>query len=1052
MPTNEELRPLFLLSDEPLIGDEPDDLQREQDARLIAEVVLGNRGPFAIGVYGEWGSGKTTLLHRVRRLLSAEKPGNNAEPLFPYIVPVYFNAWQYGRDKEPIAFLAAEIRDAIALHLKSLQTPTDKAGEMALSWLRSAMDVARAGIYGVSAGIQDLVSGVNLTISPKDMIDRYDAFQNERQDPNSRVWKEHVDKSVVAASLRSMRADDHALGELRPGEERRIPRVVVFIDDLDRCTAEEAVTILRGIKLALSQPGFIFVLTLNPKALLPYVNTLSVSRGHTPAGTYEAGAVAGQTIYLDKLIQLPYALRLRRDRFGAFCTTTIKERLKDHVPSEMHATLITLRPALRDSSLNNPRTFKRLLNEVLIAAQRASGDLLAELDPSPDKARALLAGLHLLQDIPRRFNQPDVLRELSAKQDLCDAISAHTLEILARAVHQCDDERLHESIRRPLGAVDASADLDITRAATTHKQLITALDAVTPLNGLFKSDFGTRWLKEPLVRQHLEIEWSLSPPLLDFEPEGSTPTTMNQSVATSTQEATPASSQPSTPARKAPRFTEQVDRGLAAEIALIERAARKNLNLDESQDLTPEQWAQVTQLHFPGPSITDRGIAWLVRADSGLSSLASLRLRGEEVSNEVVKQLARADTGLKALKSLTIEFASINADGAKELARTDTGLKTLESLNIGYTDITDAGMKDLARENTGLKALTSLSLVGNTVKNSWATELARSDTGLSTLTSLSLDRTDMTDDGVKILADANTGLKNLTTLYLSGNELTAAAARGLSRPDSGLKALTALFLTGYNVTDEWILEISRSQTSLKALSELGLWYTHVTEAGIKDLSRADTGLGALTSLSITGPNVTDTIVQELARSDTKLKALIALNLWNSQISDAGVKILARPDTGLMSLTTLNLGCTRVTDKGINELARASSGLKTLTTLILSHTQVTDAGVEDLTRADTGLKDLAVLDLSHTPVTDAGVTELTRTDTGLKALAVLDLSHTSVTDAGVMELVRQDTGLSNLATLVIRYTNVTAAAMRSIKEQPSRLKVIYSPPVTLLSTT
>jgi hypothetical protein len=47
-------------------------------------------------------------------------------------------------------------------------------------------------------------------------------------------------------------------------EDKNSSDIIVFVDDLDRCTPGKAVYLLESIKLILSQPGFVFVLALDP--------------------------------------------------------------------------------------------------------------------------------------------------------------------------------------------------------------------------------------------------------------------------------------------------------------------------------------------------------------------------------------------------------------------------------------------------------------------------------------------------------------------------------------------------------------------------------------------------------------------------------------------------------------------------------------------------------------------------------------------------------------------------------------------------------------------
>ena len=66
MPDPAPLQPLFLLHDEPIAGDIDNYFKPDPFATTIARAALGTKGPFTIGVYGDWGSGKTSALHEAR--------------------------------------------------------------------------------------------------------------------------------------------------------------------------------------------------------------------------------------------------------------------------------------------------------------------------------------------------------------------------------------------------------------------------------------------------------------------------------------------------------------------------------------------------------------------------------------------------------------------------------------------------------------------------------------------------------------------------------------------------------------------------------------------------------------------------------------------------------------------------------------------------------------------------------------------------------------------------------------------------------------------------
>jgi hypothetical protein len=93
---------LKLIPDQP-IGDanctRRDGLGFGSYASVLASAALDTRGPFTIGVFGEWGTGKSSLM----RLVEGELAGREN------VVTVWFNAWRYEQDEHPLVPLVGTI-------------------------------------------------------------------------------------------------------------------------------------------------------------------------------------------------------------------------------------------------------------------------------------------------------------------------------------------------------------------------------------------------------------------------------------------------------------------------------------------------------------------------------------------------------------------------------------------------------------------------------------------------------------------------------------------------------------------------------------------------------------------------------------------------------------------------------------------------------------------------------------------------------------------------------------------------------------------------------
>jgi formylglycine-generating enzyme required for sulfatase activity len=88
-------------------------------------------------------------------------------------------------------------------------------------------------------------------------------------------------------------------------------RIVVFIDDLDRCLPEKAVELLESIKLFLNLEGYLFILGVDrgvvEKGINCHYHFYEQNTVPEPSGT-ATGRVISPDEYLDKIIQMPLEL------------------------------------------------------------------------------------------------------------------------------------------------------------------------------------------------------------------------------------------------------------------------------------------------------------------------------------------------------------------------------------------------------------------------------------------------------------------------------------------------------------------------------------------------------------------------------------------------------------------------------------------------------------------------------------------------------------------------------------------------------------------------
>lgn len=236
------------LSDEPTLDDL---LDRAAFVQKIGDTIASCDPPAVFGLHGDWGAGKTSTLHLLHYYLSGECPENPKSPAavaeeqwkksnwkkdtHDHVAVIWFEAWRYQHEAAPVVALLHEMRSQLSTSSK-LWSKTKKFGEVAI---KSA-----------------LFSLENLT--------KHIGFQASKIQKAGEQWeKDHLAEALPSHTLRDFLQEE--LGKLLP--KKGGARLVVLLDDLDRCESQAAYRLLEGIKIYLNLPNCVFVLGVNQSAI-----------------------------------------------------------------------------------------------------------------------------------------------------------------------------------------------------------------------------------------------------------------------------------------------------------------------------------------------------------------------------------------------------------------------------------------------------------------------------------------------------------------------------------------------------------------------------------------------------------------------------------------------------------------------------------------------------------------------------------------------------------------------------------------------------------------
>ena len=279
-------------------------------AKIAAELVRdsGNQ-PLSIGVSGSWGTGKSSLVKMIGTALAKEDISKDK-----YIF-LEFNAWLYqGYDDARMALLQS-VADKLCAETNKRKTCIDKALDFAkrVKWLQFGkfiLPTATGAILGGALGgplgaMVGAVGGLckDTTPSPEDLEKVKTAYAN-LQPELSGLMRDRESRSLPQEinELRFVFAD--LLASLNV-------KLVVLVDDLDRCLPSTAISTLEAMRLLLFMPRTAFIIAADEEMIRGAV------RMHFGDGNMGENLA---TSYFDKLIQIP----LRVPRLG---TTEVKAYL-----------------------------------------------------------------------------------------------------------------------------------------------------------------------------------------------------------------------------------------------------------------------------------------------------------------------------------------------------------------------------------------------------------------------------------------------------------------------------------------------------------------------------------------------------------------------------------------------------------------------------------------------------------------------------------------------------------------------------------------------------
>ena len=366
-------KPVRLWSDEP----SPVDLLAfSAVAETAMEAVLDDKlDPIALGISGPWGSGKSTVLKLIEAELASRSVGNADER----ILVVETDPWMYDPDVGAKATLILEVLNALTVELEKHDgVPEEVEGALKklakrVNWVKALKLAARSSITLQLPGIDDL---------------------------SSLVTDGDVEGDPEPRNLDEFRQD---FAELLAGEQlSHVRRVVVLVDDLDRCLPDTVVDTLETMRLFLSVPKMSFVIAADEDRVADAL------RDRYPAGNGSAGdAEEPARLYLHKIVQTTLRLPAlsRFDTEAYLLLLLLQSRVGDQLTETQFEQVVKgcteLRMAARTlDSIKIPEGLD-IATEMQFAA-RLTPILYEKLRGSPRRVKRFLNDLNVRSSIAER--------------------------------------------------------------------------------------------------------------------------------------------------------------------------------------------------------------------------------------------------------------------------------------------------------------------------------------------------------------------------------------------------------------------------------------------------------------------------------------------------------------------------------------------------------------------------------------------------------------------------------------------------------------------------
>jgi len=336
--------------------------------------------PCTIGVYGDWGSGKSSLVEMVLKEYE-----NKADFLC-----LKFNGWLFEDYQDAKTALLGNILD----NIREKRTLSAKA-KTTIAKLFKNIDYFDLASKGIKYGADFFLTGGIGTVADITINNVFsklkEAGSGISKEDAKKLYEKTFKKDDVRKNLREFHKDFKKLLE-----ETNIKKLVVFIDELDRCNHDTILETLEAIRLFLFTPGTAFIIGADERQVMYAV------RKRYPE-------VKGNQIdigkeYLEKMIQYPIKIpQLGLKEVGYYITCLF---FQDVFPAKYDEIIKLIKGKKAEDFLNFEITFELIrdnfsylneeaIKETISLSKQLSSVLAKSLNGNPRHCKRFLNSLSM---------------------------------------------------------------------------------------------------------------------------------------------------------------------------------------------------------------------------------------------------------------------------------------------------------------------------------------------------------------------------------------------------------------------------------------------------------------------------------------------------------------------------------------------------------------------------------------------------------------------------------------------------------------------------------